>query len=142
MFNAINNKALFDVFGMQETSIYASLVFFSILYSPISMIMGVFFSIISRKNEFAADKYGLIDLNATHHFETYEVKDDKGRNILYKNCGEERYPDFKLYKMIARNVHNHRPEQYVDHIVFKRFVSNRKKCKKKRTDWRKAQKNS
>lgn len=58
--------------------------------------------------------------------------DDKGRNILYKNCGEERYPDFKLYKMIARNVHNHRPEQYVDHIVFKRFVSNRKKCKKKR----------
>ena len=27
------------------------------------------------------------------------VKDDKGRNILYKNNGDERYPDFKLYKM-------------------------------------------
>ena len=53
----INNRALFDVFGMQNTSIYASLVFFSILYTPISMIMGVFFSIISRKNEFAADEY-------------------------------------------------------------------------------------
>ena len=42
---------------MQETSVYASLVFFSILYTPISMIMGVFFSVISRKNEFAADEY-------------------------------------------------------------------------------------
>ena len=31
--------------------------------------------------------------------------DDKGRNILYKKCGEERYPDFKLYKMISRTVH-------------------------------------
>jgi len=53
----INNRALFDVFGMQETSIYASLVFFSILYTPVSMIMGVFFTVISRKNEFAADEY-------------------------------------------------------------------------------------
>lgn len=28
--------------------------------------------------------------------------DDKNKNILYKNNGNERYPDFKLYKMIAR----------------------------------------
>ena len=27
--------------------------------------------------------------------------DDRGRNILYKNNGDERYPEFKLYKMIA-----------------------------------------
>lgn len=58
--------------------------------------------------------------------------DDKGRNILYKTCGEERYPDFKLYKMIARTVHNHRPDKYIDHMVFKRFTSSRKKCKKKK----------
>ena len=55
----INNEQLFAVFGMQEgnLSIYASLVFFSMLYSPISLIVGVFFSVISRKNEFSADKY-------------------------------------------------------------------------------------
>ena len=58
--------------------------------------------------------------------------DDKNRNILYKNCGEERYPDFKLYKMIARGVHNHEPQKYVTHTVFSKFVSNRKKCKKKK----------
>lgn len=58
--------------------------------------------------------------------------DDKGRNILYKKCGEERYPDFKLYKMIARTVHNHAPEKQVTKTVFQRFVSNRKKVGKKR----------
>jgi len=58
--------------------------------------------------------------------------DDKGRNILYKKCGEERYPDFKLYKMIARTVHNHTPEKQVTKTVFQKFVSNRKKVGKKR----------
>ena len=58
--------------------------------------------------------------------------DDKNRNILYKKCGEERYPDFKLYKMIARGVHNHKPSKYVTHDVFSRYVSNRKKCRKKK----------
>ena len=38
------------------------------------------------------------------------VFDDNGKNILYKKNGEERYPNFKLYKMIARIVHNHTPE--------------------------------
>lgn len=36
--------------------------------------------------------------------------DDKGINVLYKNNGTDRYPDFKLYKMIARCVHNHTPQ--------------------------------
>jgi hypothetical protein len=35
--------------------------------------------------------------------------DDKGVNVLYKNNGDDRYPEFKLYKMIARHVHNHTP---------------------------------
>ena len=36
--------------------------------------------------------------------------DDKGLNMLYKTNGDDRYPDFKLYKMIARCVHNHTPQ--------------------------------
>ena len=42
---------------MENLSIYASLLFFSMLYAPISLLLGVFFSIISRKNEFSADAY-------------------------------------------------------------------------------------
>ena len=51
------NPDLFAVFKMDNLSIYASLVFFSMLYAPISLILGVFFSVISRKNEFSADAY-------------------------------------------------------------------------------------
>jgi hypothetical protein len=41
--------------------------------------------------------------------------DDEGKNILYKKTGQERYPDFKLYKMIARTVHKHTAKaQYTD----------------------------
>ncbi len=53
----IMNPDLFEVFGMKNLSIYASLLFFTILYTPISMIMGFIFSFISRKNEFAADEF-------------------------------------------------------------------------------------
>jgi hypothetical protein len=57
--------------------------------------------------------------------------DDKGRNILYKTNGDERYPDFKLYKMIARTVHKHAPQEQVSHYLFKNFAVGRKKIHKK-----------
>ena len=47
--------------------------------------------------------------------------DDKGTNLLYKNNGTERYPDFKLYKMIARCVHNHTPHQQLERNEFKSY---------------------
>jgi len=56
--------------------------------------------------------------------------DDKGKNILYKTNGEERYPDFKLYKMIARNVHKHTPDNQLEKNIFARFVVGKKKVKK------------
>jgi len=59
-------------------------------------------------------------------------KDDRGKNILYKKNGDERYPDFKLYKMIARNVHNHIPSEEIKNPIFNEFIIQRKKIKKKR----------
>jgi len=53
----INNRGLFDAFGMKELSIYAGLVFFSFLYSPISMLIGIVSNIVSRKHEFQADAF-------------------------------------------------------------------------------------
>ena len=47
--------------------------------------------------------------------------DDKGINMLYKNNGTERYPDFKLYKMIARCVHNHIPQAQLERPEFDAF---------------------
>jgi len=50
------------------------------------------------------------------------IYDDSGVNVLYKKNGEDRYPDFKLYKMIARIVHNHTPERQLDHACFEPYV--------------------
>lgn len=60
------------------------------------------------------------------------IRDDKGRNMLYKNNGEERYPDFKLYKMIVRTVRNHLPEKQLERSVFKSFKSSKRKIKKQK----------
>ena len=48
--------------------------------------------------------------------------DDKGINVLYKNNGQDRYPDFKLYKMIARCVHNHTPQAQLERPEFKAYT--------------------
>ena len=49
--------------------------------------------------------------------------DDKGINVLYKNNGQDRYPDFKLYKMIARCVHNHTPQAQLERPEFKAYTN-------------------
>ena len=48
--------------------------------------------------------------------------DDNGKNVLYKRNGDERYPNFKLYKMIARTVHQHTPEEQLKYPIFSQFV--------------------
>ena len=56
--------------------------------------------------------------------------DDKGRNILYKSNGEERYPDFKLYKMISRSVHGHNPSNEIHNPLFDTYKITYKKYRK------------
>ena len=55
----MNDSDLFAVFSVDTVSIYCGLVFFSMLYSPISMVTSVFTTAMSRKNEFEADAYAL-----------------------------------------------------------------------------------
>uniref|UniRef100_A0A6C0CL70 Protein kinase domain-containing protein n=1 Tax=viral metagenome TaxID=1070528 RepID=A0A6C0CL70_9ZZZZ len=57
--------------------------------------------------------------------------DDKGRNILYKTDGEERYPEFKLYKMIARTIHNAIPEKQLSNELFRKYIVTKKTINKK-----------
>ena len=56
--------------------------------------------------------------------------DDNGKNILYKNNGDERYPNFKLYKMISRTVHKCIPSEELNIPLFKHFKYNSKIPKK------------
>lgn len=56
--------------------------------------------------------------------------DDKKRNIMYKTNGQERYPEFKLYKMIARTVHKHVPEDVLADKHFSKYIVTRKQANK------------
>jgi hypothetical protein len=54
------------------------------------------------------------------------LNDDKGRNVLYKKNGDERYPEFKLYKMIARTVHGAVPREQLSKPMFAHYAIPRK----------------
>jgi hypothetical protein len=56
--------------------------------------------------------------------------DDNNINVLYKNNGVERYPGFKLYKMIARHVHKHVPKLQLERPEFARFKISKSNVKR------------
>jgi len=53
----IENPNLFRAFQMDSLSVYASLVFFAFLYSPLSTLISIFTNYVSRIHEFEADCY-------------------------------------------------------------------------------------
>ena len=59
-------------------------------------------------------------------------QDDKGRNVIYKNNGDERYPEFKLYKMIARTVNKHTPHAVLNNPYFSKYIVTKKKINTKK----------
>tara|TARA_A100001015_G_scaffold321547_1_gene452891 strand:- start:3585 stop:4823 length:1239 start_codon:yes stop_codon:yes gene_type:complete len=53
------NELLFNAFKMDNISNYASLIFFSFLYTPVSSLISVFGAYISRKHEYEADEFAV-----------------------------------------------------------------------------------
>ena len=53
----VNNPSLSKALGSENASFHMGLIVFGILYSPLSLIIGLFTNWVSRKNEFAADNY-------------------------------------------------------------------------------------
>jgi len=77
----LNNPGLFAAFKMENLSIYASLLFFSVLYSPIELIMSFVGNAISRKHEFEADAF------AKESIETGEHLINGLKNLTVTNLG-------------------------------------------------------
>ncbi len=48
---------LFEAFYMPQQSVYAGMLFFAMLYTPIDFFVGILMQILSRKNETAADRF-------------------------------------------------------------------------------------
>jgi STE24 endopeptidase len=53
----VNNPSLSAALGSPVTSFHLGLIVFGILYSPLSLIIGLLTNYISRRNEFAADRF-------------------------------------------------------------------------------------
>ena len=49
------------------------------------------------------------------------LQDDGGKNVLRLPSGEERYPDFDLYRILAAEVHKAIPCRQIERALFKGF---------------------
>ncbi|MBF0100371.1 MAG: M48 family metallopeptidase [Desulfobacterales bacterium] len=59
----ISNQSLFSAFYMEHISVYAGLLFFSILYTPVDFLMNIGLQMLSRKNEYEADRFAITTTN-------------------------------------------------------------------------------
>ena len=53
----MHSSGLYQAFYMNQESIYAGLLFFGLLYAPIELVLSVVMQMISRKNEYVADRF-------------------------------------------------------------------------------------
>lgn len=53
----ISQESLFHAFFVDQPSVYAGLVFFSILFSPVDMLLSLVMQIFSRRDEYEADRF-------------------------------------------------------------------------------------
>ncbi len=59
----ISNPVLSEALGTQQ-SFHIAIIVFGILYSPLSMILGLAMNVLSRKHEYEADKFAGENYNA------------------------------------------------------------------------------
>ncbi|MBM9537036.1 M48 family metallopeptidase [Desulfobulbus alkaliphilus] len=55
----LDNPGLFAAFSMEHISVYAGLVFFGFLYTPIATLLAIAINAFSRHNEYQADRFAL-----------------------------------------------------------------------------------
>ena len=59
LFIFLDSPGLYDAFFMDQQSIYAGLLFFSLLYTPVELFLGTVIQGLSRKHEFDADRWAV-----------------------------------------------------------------------------------
>lgn len=53
----LSNQGLYQAFYMNQEPIYAGLLFFGLLYTPIELILSIAMQMVSRKHEYEADRF-------------------------------------------------------------------------------------
>ncbi len=60
----INNANLSKALGVDVPNFHIGLVAFGVLYSPVSFVLGIFMNLLSRKNEYQADKFAALNFKS------------------------------------------------------------------------------
>lgn len=89
----ISNPVLSQALGAPEGSFHMGVLTFGILYSPLSMVIGIAMNMISRRHEFAADRYAAV------HFDGNSLKE-------------------ALKKLSVKNLSNLRPHPAVVFVSY------------------------
>lgn len=64
----ITQRGLFDGFFMENVSVYAGLLFFGMLFTPLEFILSLALNAISRKNEYEADRFAVETMKSSEPF--------------------------------------------------------------------------
>lgn len=64
----VTQRGLFDAFFMENVSVYAGLLFFGMLFTPLEFILSLALNALSRKNEYEADKFAVETMKSSEPF--------------------------------------------------------------------------
>jgi len=53
----LGSPGLYQAFYLSQPSVYAGLLFFGLLYTPLELVLSIVMQIVSRKNEYASDRF-------------------------------------------------------------------------------------
>lgn len=53
----LNSSVLFEAFYMEQQSIYAAMLFFGLLYTPVELVLSIGLQAFSRRHEYQADRF-------------------------------------------------------------------------------------
>lgn len=56
----LTRQGLFDAFFMDHRSVYAGMLFFGMLYAPVELLLSIGMHAVSRRHEFAADRFSAL----------------------------------------------------------------------------------
>ena len=70
----LTQKGLFDAFYMEHMSVYAGLIFFGLLFTPVDLLTSILMNMFSRKNEFEADRFAVTTTNDNQSLKNALIK--------------------------------------------------------------------
>ncbi len=63
----LGSPGLYEAFYMEQQSIYAGIVFFGLLYTPLQMVISLVVRALSRRNEYQADRFAATTIEDPGH---------------------------------------------------------------------------